>query len=98
MDRSATVALQHLRAALAFWQYSEDSVKLIFADHFGDPRIGLITRVLKAVPALPRQGIYDLFSRNIKKAEVDHIVEVLCSTGIAELKTIKKTEVLVKKK
>ena len=37
LDRSPTVTIDHLTAALALWQFSEDSARYIFGEALGDP-------------------------------------------------------------
>jgi len=66
LDRSLTIELDHLRAALAVWQYCEDSAGFIFGDRLGDPDADSILAALRANPSgLSRTQIQELFSRNL---------------------------------
>jgi hypothetical protein len=48
LDSSKTVHLEHLKAALALWDYSEASVRWVFGDSLGDPLADELLRFLRA--------------------------------------------------
>lgn len=66
MDKSRTIELPHLEAALALWQYAEESARYIFSDATGDPVADNIAEALKAAgdKGGSRTEIRDLFGRN----------------------------------
>ncbi len=68
LDVSARIARVHLEAALALWQYAEDSVRCIFGDTTGDP---VIDRIIVALRERPRTSteLRNLFSRNLPQLE-----------------------------
>jgi hypothetical protein len=65
LDQCALIDVGHLRAALAVWDYCEESVRYIFSDALGDPIADEILRALRAnSDGLTRTQIRDLFGRN----------------------------------
>ena len=65
LDQCALIDVGHLRAALAVWDYCEESVRYIFSDALGDPIADEILRALRANShGLTRTQIRDLFGRN----------------------------------
>lgn len=71
LDLSNVVRTEHLRAALACWDYCEQSARFIFGEALGDPVADEILNVLKAAgqAGMTRTDLYNHFGRN-KKAEV----------------------------
>jgi hypothetical protein len=65
LDRSRIIRVQHLHAALAFWDYAERSAELIFGNASGDP---VEDRILKALTGrfggMTRTEISKCFSAN----------------------------------
>lgn len=83
LDRSPLVQRQHLQAALALWDYSEESVRLIFGDALGDPTADEILRVLRRSPAgLTRTDIRDLFGRHRRATDIGRALGVLLGLGL----------------
>jgi hypothetical protein len=69
LDCSPTIEAPHLEAALALWQYAEESARYIFGEAIGDPVADKIEAALLASPeGLTRNEIRELFGRN-KKSE-----------------------------
>jgi len=82
LDRSPTIALPHLEAALAVWTYSLDSARWIFGDSLGDPTADEIWALAKDRPhGVTRTEVRDLFSRNKKAREIDRALTVLEDAG-----------------
>ncbi len=50
LDKSAVVRAEHLMAALAVWEYAEQSAKYIFGSALGDPTADAILRALRRAP------------------------------------------------
>lgn len=65
LDQSETIRVEHLKAALAFWDYSERSVQFIFGDPDEDPCLNAI------LDALRKAGEKGLSSTQINR-EVFH--------------------------
>jgi hypothetical protein len=78
LDRSPVVGMRHLVAALAVWQYCEESARYIFGDSLGDTTADLILNALRAAPSgITRTGISDLFDRKKAAAEITRALGVL---------------------
>jgi hypothetical protein len=79
LDSSLTVSLQHLKAALAVWEYCEASALAIFGNRLGDP---LADRILEALRAAGDMGtsdndIYEMFGRNRSARERERALALL---------------------
>ena len=84
LDEADAIAEQHLRAALALWEYSARSVLHIFGDSTGNPDADAILRALRATPSgLTRTEIRDLFGRNLPAARIDQALALLLEHGRA---------------
>ena len=83
MDRSDTIDLPHLRAALALWEYSEESVKMIFEEMTGDENVDLVVKCGKAFKSITRGQLWALLGRNNSKHEFDRIGTVLAARKLA---------------
>jgi hypothetical protein len=72
LDCSNAICPAHLKAALALWKYSEDSVSYIFGNRLGETIVDNILDALKeAFPkALSRTDINNLFSRHKSSADI----------------------------
>jgi hypothetical protein len=82
MDQSRTIEEEHLMAALAIWDYAEDSARYIFGDATGDAVADRIMLALKAKPGgLTRTQIRDLFGRNQRAERIDHALALLHRAG-----------------
>lgn len=85
LDRSPSIGKEHLRAALAVWEYVEASARYIFGERMGDPVADQIAEALLANPAgLSRTEISALFGRNRRKEEIGRALTELQRHGLAE--------------
>jgi hypothetical protein len=65
LDQSPEIGAPHLLAALALWQYVEDSVRHVFGDSLGDTVADELLQLLRGAPqGLTRTEIRDFFGRN----------------------------------
>jgi hypothetical protein len=86
LDKSHVIRLDHLRAALALWEYCEASVRYIFGDAVGDPVADAILNALRAnAEGLTKTDISGLFSRNQDKQRIDLALSTLTKQGLARL-------------
>jgi Protein of unknown function (DUF3987) len=85
LDCSAIISRKHLEAALALWQYCENSARFIFGDALGDPVADEILKVLREVEdeGLTRTQIRDLFGRNRSTSEIIRALQKLIEAGFA---------------
>ena len=85
LDCAPAIRLEHLEAALAFWQYASDSAHWIFGDSLGDPTADEIWEMAKIHPdGVTRTQVSDLFSRNKKAREIDRALTALVEAGRLE--------------
>jgi len=85
LDQSATIRRDHLTAALAFWEYVEESAAWIFGDSLGDPEADTILRQLRLRPeGLTRTEINNLFGRHLKADQIERALVLLLDRRLAE--------------
>lgn len=90
LDSSREIKIPHLKAALAFWTYSEDSVRYIFHDSTGNPLANRIVEALIANPnGMTRTEISNLLGRHYSADRITEALETLQSLGWANKRNIK---------
>ncbi len=83
LDGSMLVTIDHLRAALALWQYCEDSARYIFGATLGDPIADTILQSLKGAPAgLTRTEINQIFGGHKTTTQIDQAIILLRSQNM----------------
>ncbi|GIP60586.1 phage NrS-1 polymerase family protein [Paenibacillus woosongensis] len=91
LDLSNIVRVEHLRAALALWDYCYKSVVFIFGEQelTNDPIISKILTRLKGQPeGLSLTDINDLFKGTVKSDELQSAVKKMQDNGLITVKTI----------
>jgi len=85
MDRSKAIEFEHLAAALALWDYAEESARYIFGDATGDPVADQIAEALTAAgqDGLTRTDVRDLFKRHKSADRIDQALTLLLKAGRA---------------
>jgi Protein of unknown function (DUF3987) len=88
LDESSEIYPHHLEAALALWQYAEDSARYIFGDATGDPVADTIHAALKGAGTngMSRTDISNLFKRHLSAERIGQALAFLLETGRAERK------------
>jgi predicted enzyme related to lactoylglutathione lyase len=87
LDCSAVVRAEHLMAALAVWQYCENSARFIFGDALGDATADEILRELRQRPGgMTRNDIREHFNRNKSSADIGRALGVLQEYGLSHVK------------
>lgn len=82
LDMSFEIRVEHLRAAVAVWDYSYSSVRFIFHGKTGDPLANKIIEALSQNSAgLTRSDISNYFSRNINSEQLSISLETLLKLG-----------------
>ena len=82
LDLSDVIKRVHLKAALALWQYAEDSVQYIFGNGTGDPVADKILNALRQRGPLSDSEISALFQKNVTKDELKHAKTMLSERGL----------------
>jgi hypothetical protein len=85
LDKTAEIGVTHLEAALAVWEYCEQSARLIFGARLGDPTAD---RILEALRTAGPQGmseneIYELFGKHKSANDRARALNMLVSLGLA---------------
>lgn len=85
LDCSDVIRRVHLEAALALWQYCEDSARYVFGDSLGDHLADEILSALREVSeaGLTRSQIRDLFGRNKDADKIGSALKCLAENGLA---------------
>ncbi len=83
MDCSSIARPEHLKAAMALWDYSEKSARVIFGNKTGDRIVDKVKAVLRESGQLTLTAISNLFGRNLHKDELERIIETLLRWGMA---------------
>ncbi|PLS82203.1 MAG: hypothetical protein CYG60_24975 [Actinobacteria bacterium] len=85
LDLSREVRREHIEAALAVWDYAEESARFIFGDATGDPEADAILEALRATgtSGLTRTQIRDLFQRNKSAERISQALALLLKMGKA---------------
>jgi len=81
LDNAPAIGRPHLEAALALWQYSEESARFIFGDATGDPVADQILRALRANGAMKQTQISELFNRNQKAGRLQQALAAILNAG-----------------
>ncbi len=98
MDRSSVIKPPHLKAALAFWKYSEASVNMIFGERLGDTNVDEVARILKIVGRVTKSQIWNIIGHSANKKEIQRVIDVLDKADIADVQSENGTEVLLPKR
>jgi hypothetical protein len=86
LDCSPLIRKEHLLAALAVWDYAEDSARYIFGAALGNPVADELLDVLRSRPeGLTRTEIRDLFGRHKKTAPA---LVTLAAAGLARCEQV----------
>jgi hypothetical protein len=85
LDMSETIRAPHLAAALALWDYCEQSVRYVFGDSTGDPVADAILRALRihSADGLSRTEISTLFDRNESRQRIAQALALLLEARLA---------------
>ena len=91
LDSSPTVSVEHLKAALAVWDYCEQSAATIFGNKIGDR---VADRILEALHGVGDKGltdndIYNLFGGNKSAKDRGRALSLLTSRGLVRTEIVK---------
>jgi 5S rRNA maturation endonuclease (ribonuclease M5) len=86
LDCAEEIQLEHLEAALALWQYCEDSARYIFGNQTGNKTADTIyAALLGAEDGLTKTQIRDLLQRNASASQVNTALKLLIELGRIEV-------------
>jgi hypothetical protein len=87
LDLSEDVKVAHLLAALAVWQYCEQSAYLIFGDRTGDRLADELLEALKDAgeEGMTRNDIHTFFGHNQKSVRIGSVLRDLERQGLARM-------------
>ena len=86
LDCGEVIRIEHLEAALALWQYCEDSARYIFGNQTGNKTADTIyTALLGAEVGLTKTQIRDLFQRNASASQINLALKLLVDLGQIEV-------------
>jgi len=84
-DNTPSIRAEHLLAALAFWQYAEDSARFVFGDATGDPVADRILAALRQTGPLSQDGLRELFNKHERSERIGQAMEVLVRAGLVDM-------------
>jgi hypothetical protein len=86
LDCSATIGVEHIRAALAVWDYAFSSARFIFGDATGDAVADRIRQALELAgpDGLSRTAIRDIFKRHVSGERIEQALTQLATLGQTE--------------
>jgi hypothetical protein len=82
LDCTSSIGVAHLRAALALWDYAEQSARRIFGRRLGVPLADIVLEALRARGPLTTTAISGLFGRHRSAEELHQALDVLCDLGL----------------
>ncbi|MFO0840855.1 MAG: bifunctional DNA primase/polymerase [Gemmataceae bacterium] len=88
LDGSTTVRAEHLKAAIAVWQYAEDSARYIFGSSTGDALADKLLAILKEGPAAKKE-LYGKTGGHAKAKDVDRALGKLKKLKLATVERVK---------
>jgi hypothetical protein len=90
LDCSSIISIDHLRAALAVWDYTFASARYIFGDATGDAVADRIREALQGAGAegLTRTQIRDLLGKHASTDRIAQALTQLAALGIASRRTV----------
>ena len=92
LDLSAEIRPEHLEAALAAWEYSEQCVASIFGNTLGDSTADTILVALRNNSnGLDRTNISRLFMRHKHASEINRALGILSKFGLAKYSKVTQT-------
>jgi hypothetical protein len=93
LDCSSHIGADHLRAALAVWEYAEATARYVFGDATGNPIADEILHGLRGkAGGMSRTEIRDLFARNKNSTSLQGAIGTLLEAGLARCVKIKRPD------
>ena len=74
----------HLLAALAVWEYAEDSARFVFGDATGDPVADRVLATLRSCGPMSQDEVRDLFGRHVRADRLGQAMETLAAARLID--------------
>lgn len=89
LDAQTEIRREHLEAALAVWQFCEDSAKYIFGEKIGSKNADTLLAALRQTEnGLTRTEIHnDIFRKNLNAGEIKSALQILVDADLIESQT-----------
>jgi hypothetical protein len=86
LDQSPVVQVDHLLAALACWEYAEESARFIFGEALGDPVADAILQMIQNAGSagVTKTDISQHFGKNTAAATINRGLTLLAELGLAK--------------
>jgi len=81
-DGSEVVRVPHLKAALALWEYADESCRTLLGDRTGDPVADRILEEIRASGGLSRTEVHHLFQRHVTTSRLQAALRFLEEAGL----------------
>jgi hypothetical protein len=91
-DKSTKITLKHLKAALAVWNYAQDSARHLFATELSDPHVIKVFRTLRKIAPneMSRRDIsIQVFQHHVSADQLEKYLQALEQGGHAIKRTQK---------
>ncbi|MBI2853303.1 MAG: DUF3987 domain-containing protein [Chloroflexi bacterium] len=89
LDGSPEIKGEHLRAALAAWEYSEQSAAYIFGGTIGDPISDKALALLRGSEGKVAKGdLFKLFKGHVAAERLDQALRILKERGLVDYQTV----------
>jgi hypothetical protein len=90
LDLSRTIGAEHIMAALALWEYVEQSVLFIFGDSLGDPLADDLLRLLRSAgeSGMTRTDISSYLGKNQSAERIGRALGLLLEQKFARLERV----------
>jgi DNA replicative helicase MCM subunit Mcm2 (Cdc46/Mcm family) len=83
IDGSSSIRVEHLHAAIAVWEYAEESANCVFGNNSGNAVGDEISRALRATDdGLTRTQISQLFGKHKASIEISAALKELAAAGL----------------
>jgi hypothetical protein len=86
LDRSHVVTAKHLTAALALWQYAENSVRFVFGSSLGNSFADRLFELIRACPdGMTTTGIHQALGNNYPASRIQPALSQLEAIGAVRM-------------
>jgi hypothetical protein len=89
LDESSLISAKHLLAAVAVWDFVEESIQYVFGSSLGDPVADDLLRLVRSSKGgVMRTDVYAHFGRHVKAAQLGQAEGVLVSLNLIRVERV----------